>query len=162
VQINTVQLEYQTWPENRIPERLRCGGADSLNFRLPPWIRKAAKKATDSLRSNVLSFTACPIPKPAGINHVLQGSVQKAGKSQTAKQSKGCEQSGSHANAKASLQPQSQQPQSKKQQPQSKQPQSKKKQQPQSQQPQSKKQQPQSQQPQSQQPQSNKKLLVKV
>jgi hypothetical protein len=181
VQINTVhllapleELEYQTWPENRIPESLRCGAADSLNFRLPPWIRKAAKKATDSLRSNVLSFTACPILKPAGINLVLQGSVRKAGKSQTAKQSKGCEQSGSHANAKASLQPRSQQPQSKKQQPQSKQPQSKKKQQPQSQQPQSKKQQPQSQQPQSkkqqpqsqqpqsQQPQSNKKLLVKV
>jgi hypothetical protein len=186
VQINTVhllatleELEYQTWPENRIPERLRCGNADSLNFRLSPWIRKAVKRAANSLQSNVLSSTACPTPKPAAVNLVLQGSIQKAGESQTAKQPKGCKQPGNHANANVSLQPQSQQLQSKKQKSQSQQLQSEKqksqsqqlqsekqksqsqqlqseKQQPQSQQPQSKKQQSKKQQPQSQQPQSKK------
>jgi hypothetical protein len=44
VQINAVyllttleELEYQTWPENRIPERLSCKGVGSFSFRLPPW-----------------------------------------------------------------------------------------------------------------------------
>jgi hypothetical protein len=155
VQINIVhllttfeELEYQTWPENRIPERLRCGGEDNFNFRLPRWTRKAVEAAANSFRSHVMSFTACSTPKPADVNIVLQGSIQKAGKSHTAKQSKSRKHSGSHANAKASLQPQSQQLQSKKQQPQSQQPHSKKKQQ------QGKKPQPQSQQSQNQQSQS--------
>jgi hypothetical protein len=55
-QINTVhllatlgELEYQTWPENRIPERLRYGDAGSLNFRLPRWTRNAVEADTQSL-----------------------------------------------------------------------------------------------------------------
>jgi hypothetical protein len=47
VQINTVHLlttlevlEYQTWPENCTPERLRYRGADCLNFKLPGWTQK--------------------------------------------------------------------------------------------------------------------------
>jgi hypothetical protein len=82
LQINTVhllatleELEYQTWPVNRIAERLRCGSADSLNFRLPRWARKAVEAAAKSLRSNVVGFTASSTPKSAGVNLVFQGSI---------------------------------------------------------------------------------------
>jgi hypothetical protein len=71
VQINTVhllatpqELEYQTWPENRIPKRLKCGGVIGLNFRLPRWAPKAVEAVAKSLRSNVVSFTAPSTPKP--------------------------------------------------------------------------------------------------
>jgi len=56
--------------------------------------------------------------KPVDFKFVFRDSIQNAGESQTAQQSKGFKQSGSHANAKVSLQPQNQQLQS--QQPQSK------------------------------------------
>jgi hypothetical protein len=86
VQINTVhllatleELEYQSWPVDRTPEGLRCGSADSLNLRLPPWIHKAVKKTANSLRSNVVSFTTPSTPKPADVNLVSQGSNQKDG-----------------------------------------------------------------------------------
>jgi hypothetical protein len=86
VQINTVhllatlgELEYQTWPESQIPKRLRCGGANSLNFRLPKWAPKAVKAAAKSLRSNVVSFTALSTPKSVDASLVLQGSVQGPG-----------------------------------------------------------------------------------
>jgi hypothetical protein len=86
VQINTVhllatleELEYQTWPENHIPKRLRCGGANSLNFRLPKCARQAVEAAAKSLRSNVVSFTAPSTPKPADASLVLQDSVQGPG-----------------------------------------------------------------------------------
>lgn len=184
VQINTVhllktleQLEYQTWPENQIPEGLRSPGTGSFDFRIPRWIRKAVKAATESLRSNVASFTAFPTPKPANANIVSGRPVRKTSETQSAKQSKDGKQSASKPNAQGSLQLQSQQPQSKIQQPQnqqsssktqgprSQQPKSKKQsqvqrhsqsQQPQStkQPPQSKKQQPQNQQPQNHQPQT--------
>lgn len=184
VQINTVhllttleQLEYQTWPENHIPEGLRSPGTGSFDFRIPRWIRKAVKAATESLRSNVVRFTAFPTPKPANANIVSGGSVRKTSETQSAKQPKDGKQSVSKPNAQGSLQLQSQRPQSKIQQPQnqqsssktqgprSQQPKSKKQsqvqrhshsQQPQStkQPPQSKKQQPQNQQPQTQRPQT--------
>jgi len=43
----------------------------SMDCRLPLRIRKAVKKAADSLRSSVLSFTALSTPKPAGVDLVL-------------------------------------------------------------------------------------------
>ena len=55
------QLEYQTWPEDRAPERVRCRSADSLNSRLSLWTRKAAKTAD--------------------VNLELQDSIQKADES---------------------------------------------------------------------------------
>jgi hypothetical protein len=55
--------------------------------------------------------------KPVDFKFIFRGSIQNAGESQTAQQSKGFKQSGSHANAKISLHPQNQQLQSRKQQP---------------------------------------------
>jgi hypothetical protein len=50
VQINTLhllttleELEYQTWPQNHIPEKLRCRGAVRFNSRLPRWIPKSSE-----------------------------------------------------------------------------------------------------------------------
>jgi hypothetical protein len=128
IQINTLhllttlgELEYQTWPENRIPERLRSRGADSLNFRLSRSTRKAVEAAAKSLRFNVVDFTGRLTPKPSDDDPVSPGLIQKAGESRTAKQSKDGKRSGGYANAKVSLEPQSQQLRSKKQQSQSQQ-----------------------------------------
>jgi hypothetical protein len=178
VQINTVhllatleELEYQTWPENRIPKRLRCGGANSLNFRLPKWAPKAVKAAAKSLRSNVVSFTAPSTPKPADASLVLQDSLQRPGFLTREKSQDRSERQGTfHASKKCEMQQtlcqigdstmkayakdkEAGEPQTAKQPKSGKQPQSDANaqisQQPQSQQPQSKTQQPQSQQPQS-------------
>jgi len=192
VQINTVHLlatledlEYQTWPENRIPKRLECGGTNSLNFRLPRWAPKAMEAAAKSLRSNVVSFTAPSNPKPVDASLVIQDSVQRSGsltreKSQarsecqgTFRASKKCGmqqtlcQDGDSTKKACIKDKEAGEPQTAKQPKSGKQPQSNANaqisQQPQSQQPQSKMQQSQSQQPQNktqppqnQQPQSKK------
>lgn len=152
------ELEYQTWPEDHIPERLRCRGAGSSNFRLPRWTRKAVKAATKSLRSNFPSSIGSSTPEPANVNVLLKASVRKTSRPQSIKQPNGGKQLRDSANAKGHSQLQSQLPQSKKrpqtqqsssteQQPQTQQTSSKKKQ-PQTQQSSSKKKQPQKQQPQ--------------
>jgi hypothetical protein len=155
VQINAVyllttleELEYQTWPENRIPERLSCRGVGSFSFRLPPWTQKAVDTAVKSLRYNVAGLAASTTPKPATVSVVLQGSVKVAGEPPTVKQPKGGKKSRSNTDAQGIIQSQSSQPRTNEQQPHSQQPQSKKKQQ-QTQLPQGKNQQLQSQQPQS-------------
>jgi len=141
------EAEYQTWPESRKPERLRCMGANGLSFRLPRWTQNAADGAIMGFRSNVVSFTAC-----CGLSRLtalLCYTVQpeRVGASYT-KQPKGGKQVECNTNPQISLQPQIQQSQSKKKQLQS--------QQSKSQHSSSKKQQPQRQQPQKQQPHSNK------
>jgi hypothetical protein len=155
VQINAVyllttleELEYQTWPENRIPERLSCKGVGSFSFRLPPWTQKAVDTAVKGLRCNVVSLTASSTPKPATVSVELQGSAKVAGEPPTVKQPKGGKESRINTNAQGILQSQCSQPRTDEQQPQSQQPQSKKKQQ-QTQLSQGKNQQLQSQQPQS-------------
>jgi hypothetical protein len=186
VQINTVhllatleELEYQTWPENRIPKRLRCGGAIGLNCRLPRWAPKAVEAAAKSLRSNVVSFTAPSTPKPVvqGPGLLIRKTSQnrserqgtfyaskKRGTQQTLCQvgdstMKACvkdKETGEPQTAKklkSDKQSQSDANAQVSQQPQSKHSQSKT-QQPQSQQPKSKKQSPQIQQPQSKNQQS--------
>jgi hypothetical protein len=120
VEIHTVhlltafeELEYQTWPENRIPDRLTGRDTSSFSFRLPSWTQDAVTAATKSLQSNVVSFTAVPTPKPAGASIVLQRSVRGPGTPPTAKQPKGGKHSENNTNARRSLQSQCQQPQSK-------------------------------------------------
>jgi hypothetical protein len=135
------ELEYQTWPENRIPDRLNCKDTSNFSFRLPSWIQDAVTAATKSLQSHVVGFTKFPIPKPAGASIVSQRSVKGPGTPPTAKQMKDGKRSENDTNARGSLQSQCQQPQSKTQQPQTQQSLSKK-QQPQTQQFSSKKQQP--------------------
>jgi DNA segregation ATPase FtsK/SpoIIIE-like protein len=183
IQINTVhllttleELEYQTWPENHIPEKLRCRGAGSSDFRLPRWTRKAVKAATKSLRSNCVGSTVFSTPKPANVNVVLETSVGTTSGPQSIEQPNGGKQSRDSTNAQGHSRLQSQQPQSKKRlqtqqttskkkQPQTQQT-SSKKEQPQKQQTSSKKEQPQKQQtsskkeqPQTQQTSSKKKQL---
>jgi hypothetical protein len=183
IQINTVhllttleELEYQTWPENHIPEKLRCRGAGSSNFRLPRWTRKAVKAATKSLRSNCVGSTVFSTPKPANVNVVLETSVRTTSGPQSMEQPNGGKQSRDSTNAQGHSRLQSQQPQSKKRlqtqqttskkkQPQTQQT-SSKKEQPQTQQTSSKEEQPQTQQtsskreqPQTQQMSSKKKQL---
>jgi DNA segregation ATPase FtsK/SpoIIIE-like protein len=163
IQINTVhllttleELEYQTWPENHIPEKLRCRGAGSSNFRLPRWTRKAVKAATKSLRSNCVGSTVFSTSKPANVNVVLETSVRTTSGPQSMEQPNGGKQSRDSTNTQGHSRLQSQQPQckkwlqtqqttSKKKQPQTQQTTSKKKQ-PQTQQTTSKKKQPQTQQ----------------
>jgi hypothetical protein len=151
VQINTVhllttleELEYQTWPQDHIPEELRCRGGISLNFRLPRWSRKALKAATKSLRSNRVSSTVSAAPESANINVVLDSSVRRTSGPQMIEQPKGGKQSRDSTNAQSHSQLQSQQPQSNTR-PQTHQTTSKKKQ-PQTQQISSKKKQPKTQQ----------------
>jgi hypothetical protein len=151
IQINTVhllttleELEYQTWPENHIPEKLRCRGAGSSNFRLPRWTRKAVKAATKSLRSNCVGSTVFSTSKPANVNVVLETSVRTTSGPQSMEQPNGGKQSRDSTNAQGHSRLQSQQPQSKKRL-QTQQTTSKKKQ-PQTQQTSSKKEQPQKQQ----------------
>jgi hypothetical protein len=151
VQINTVhllttleELEYQTWPQNHIPEKLRCRGAAISNFRLPRWSRKALKAATKSLRSNCVSSTVSAAPESANINVVLDSSVRRTSGPQMIEQPKGGKQSRDSLNAQSHSQLQSQQPQSNTR-PQTHQTTSKKKQ-PQTQQISSKKKQPKTQQ----------------
>jgi hypothetical protein len=170
VQINAVyllttleELEYQTWPENRIPERLSCKGVGSFSFRLPPWTQKAVDTAVKGLRCNVVSLTASSTPKPATVSVELQGSAKVAGEPPTVKQPKGGKESRINTNAQGILQSQCSQPRTDEQQPQSQQPQSKEKQ-PQTQQSPSKNKQPQiqlsqskNQKPQTQQTSSKKK-----
>jgi hypothetical protein len=183
IQINTVhllttleELEYQTWPENHIPEKLRCRGAGSSNFRLPRWTRKAVKAATKSLRSNCVGSTVFSTSKPANVNVVLETSVRTTSGPQSMEQPNGGKQSRDSTNTQGHSRLQSQQPQckkrlqtqqttSKKKQPQTQQTTSKKKQ-PQTQQTSSKEEQPQTQQtsskeeqPQTQQMSSKKKQL---
>jgi hypothetical protein len=193
VQIHTVhllttleELEYQTWPQSHIPEKLTCRGAGSSDFRLPRWTRKAVKIATKSFRSDCVSSTVFAAVKPANVNAVLEASVrttsgpQSIGQPSSGKQSRDSTNAQGHSRLQSrrpedKKRPQTQQTSSKKKQPQTQQMTSKKKQ-PQNQQPQSKKQrsqtqlsqskdqqlrsqQPQSkkqQQPQNQQPQSKK------
>jgi hypothetical protein len=133
VEIHTVHLlttlevlEYQTWPENRIPDRLNCRGVGSFSFRLPPWTRKAVDTAAKSLRYNVINLTASTTPKPATISVVLQGSVKVAGEPPTAKQPRGGKEL-SNTNGQDIIQSKSSQPRKHEQQPQSQQPLSKKK-----------------------------------
>jgi hypothetical protein len=163
IQINTVhllttleELEYQTWPENHIPEKLRCRGAGSSDFRLPRWTRKAVKAATKSLRSNCVGSTVFSTSKPANVNVVLETSVRTTSGPQSMEQPNGGKQSRDSTNTQGHSRLQSQQPQckkwlqtqqttSKKKQPQTQQTTSKKKQ-PQTQQTSSKKEQSQTQQ----------------
>ena len=121
VQINTVHLlttledlEYQTWPQNHIPERLRGRSAGSSNFRLPRWTRKAVKAAMKSLRSKCVSPTVFPTPKPANVNVVLEASVRPTSGLQTIEQPNGGKQSRDNTNAQDHSRLQSQEPQSKK------------------------------------------------
>ncbi|GAB7336748.1 hypothetical protein MBLNU13_g10843t1 [Cladosporium sp. NU13] len=134
VQINAVyllttleELEYQAWPENRIPERLSCKSVDRFSFRLPPWTRKAVDTAAKSLRNNVINLTASTTPKPATVSVMLQGSVKVAGEPATAKQPRGGKESRSNTNGEGIIQSKSSQPRNHEQQPQSQQPLSKKK-----------------------------------
>ena len=106
VQINTVhlltileKLEYQTWPQDHSPEKLRCRGAGSINFRLPRWTRKALKAATKSLRSNCVSSTVYGAPKPANVNIVLEESVRTTSGPQSTERPNGGMQSSDVANA---------------------------------------------------------------
>jgi hypothetical protein len=171
VQINAVhllttsgELEYQTWPENHIPERLSGDGVGSSSFRLPSWTKKAINAAVKSLGYNVANLATHTAPKPASVSGALKGLTKGAG---TLKEPKGGEASKSNANADSILQTQSSQPQTKNQPRRNQQLQEKKKQlqssskqqQPQAQQTTSKKQQPQAQQPQKkkQQPQTSNK-----
>jgi hypothetical protein len=62
------ELEYQTWPQSHIPEKLTCRGAGSPDFRFPRWTRKAVKAATKSLRSNRVSSAGLPTPTPANVS----------------------------------------------------------------------------------------------
>jgi hypothetical protein len=146
VEIHTVhllttfeELEYQTWPENRIPYRLSCRDTSNFSFRLPSWIQDAVTAATQSLQSHVVCFTESP--KPAGASIVSQRSAKRPATPSTAKQPKDGKRSENDTNTRGSLRSQCQQPQSKTQQLQT-QHSSSKKQQPQNQQLSSKKQQP--------------------
>jgi hypothetical protein len=148
VEIHTVhllttleELEYQTWPENRMPDTLSCRDTSSFSFRLPSWTQDTVTAATKSLQSNVVSFPAFPSPKPAGASILLQRSVKGPGRPPTAKQPKAGKRSEHNTSARGSLQSQCQQPQSKTRWPQTQQS-SSKKQQPQNQQSSSQKQQP--------------------
>lgn len=121
VQINTVhllttleELEYQTWPQNHIPEKLKCRGAAISNLRLPRWTRKALKAATKSLRSNCVSSTVHAAPKPANVNVVSEESVRKTSGPQSTERPNGGMQSRDSTNAQGHSRLQSQQPQSKK------------------------------------------------
>lgn len=83
VQINTVHLlessralEYQSWPQNRISEVMKCKGDDTFKFRLPPRILKAVKAAGQNLRS---SLTASTTSKPANAISILHGPDQRSG-----------------------------------------------------------------------------------
>jgi hypothetical protein len=120
VQINTVhllttseELEYQTWPQNDIPEKLRCRGATISNFRLPRWSRKALKAATKSLRSNCVSSTVVAAPKSANVNVVFEASVKTTSGPQSTERPNGGMQSRDSTNAQGRSRLQSQQPQSK-------------------------------------------------
>lgn len=71
VQINTVhllesstELEYQSWPQNRMSEIIAYGGDDSFNFKLPRWILKKVKAAGQVLRSRVVRLTASTTSEP--------------------------------------------------------------------------------------------------
>ena len=150
-QINTVhllttleELEYQTWPQNHIPEKLRCRGAGCANFKLPRWTRKALKAATKGLRSSCVSSTVVAAPKPANVNVVFEASVKTTSGPQSTERPNGGMQSRDSTNAQGHSRLQSQQPQSKKK-PQIQQTTSKKKQ-PQAQQTSSEKKQPKTQQ----------------
>lgn len=121
VQINTVhllttleELEYQSWPQDHIPEKLRCRGTAISNFRLPRWTRKALKAATKSLRSNCVSSTVYGAPKPANVNVVLEESVRTTSGPQSTERPNGGMQSRDSTNAQGHSRLQSQQPQSKK------------------------------------------------
>jgi hypothetical protein len=152
VEIHTVhllttpeELEYQTWPENRIPDRLSYRDTSSFSFKLPPWTQDAVTAATKSLQSHVVCFTEFPAPKLAGASIVSQRSMKGPATPPTAKQPKDGKRSEHNTNTRGGLQSQCQQPQSKTRRPQTQQS-SSKKQQPRAQQSQGKKQQPQSQQ----------------
>jgi hypothetical protein len=121
VQINTVhlltpleELEYQTWPQNHIPEKLRCRGAGIYNFRLPTWTRKALKAATKSLRSKCVRSTVFSAPKLANVDVVLEASARTTSRSQLIEQVSGGKQSRDSTNAQDYSRLQSQQQQSKK------------------------------------------------
>lgn len=158
------ELEYQTWPQSHIPEKLTCRGIGSPDFRLPRWTRKAVKAATKSLRSNCVSSAVLPTPTPANVSVVLEASVRTTSGPQSIEQPNGGKQSKDSLSAQGhsrlqsqrpedKKRPQTQQTSSKKTQPQTQQMTSKKKQ-AQTQQPQSKKQRSKKKQPQNQQPQS--------
>ena len=169
VQINTVhllttleELEYQTWPQDHSPEKLRCRGAGSINFRLPRWTRKALKAAVNSLRSNCVSSTVVAAPKPANVNVVLEESARTTNGPQSTERPNGGMQSRDSTNAQVHSRLPSQQPQSKKK-PQIQQTTSKKKQ-PQAQQTSSKKKQPKTQQTSSKkkQPKTQQSPIIKI
>jgi hypothetical protein len=169
VQINTVhllttleELEYQTWPQNHIPEELRCRGGISLNFRLPRWTRKALKAATKKLRSNRVGSTFYAAPKPANVNVVLEASVRTISGPQSTEQPNCGKQPKDSPNAQGHSRLQNQQPQSSKK-PQIQQTTSKKKQS-QAQQTSSKKKQPKTQQTSSKkkQPKTQQSAIVKI
>ena len=152
VLINTVhllttleELEYQTWPQDHIPEKLRCRDAAISNFRLPRWTRKALKVATKSLRSNCVSSTVYAAPKPANVDVVLEESVITTSGPQSIEQPNCGKQPRDSPNAQGHSQLPSHQPQDKRR-PQIQQTTSKKKQ-PQAQQTSTKKQQWKTQQP---------------
>jgi hypothetical protein len=133
VQINAVyllttleELEYQAWPENRIPERLGCRSVGTFSFRLPPWTQKAVDTAAKSLRYSVVGLTASTTPKPATVSVVLRGSFKVASEPPTAKQPRGGKKL-SNTNGQDIIQSKSSQPRKHEQQPQSQQPLSKKK-----------------------------------
>jgi hypothetical protein len=109
------ELEYQTWLENHIPERLSCKGAGSSSFRLPSWTKKPVSTAAKSLRYNVASLAASTTPKLASVSIVMQDSVKGVGEPPTFEEPKGGNESRSNANAEGTLQLQSPQPQKKKQ-----------------------------------------------
>ena len=119
VQINTVhllttlgELEYQTWPQDHTPEKLRCRGAGSRNFRLPRWTRKTLKAATKSLRYTCVSSTVYAPPKLANVNVVLGASVRTTSGPQSTEQPNCGKQSRNSPNAQGHSRLQSQQPQS--------------------------------------------------
>ena len=95
VEIHTVhllttfeELEYQTWPENRVPDRLSCRDTSRFSFRLPSWTQDAVMAATRSLKSNVVCFTAFPTSNSADGSIVSQRSIKGPGVPPTARQTK--------------------------------------------------------------------------
>jgi hypothetical protein len=106
VQIHTVhllttleELEYQTWPENRIPDRLSCRDTSGFSFRLPSWTQGAVEAATKSLRSKCVSSTVFTAPKSANVNVVLEASVRTTSGPQSIGQPSGGKQARDSTNA---------------------------------------------------------------
>jgi hypothetical protein len=75
--IRSQELEYQIWPEDHTSETLECNDADSLEFKLPPWIIKALKFATGNTVARVVNLTTSTPSDPGIIDPVSPGTGQR-------------------------------------------------------------------------------------